>query len=589
VLRLVFDVETDGLLPQLTKLHCIELLNADTGEQWGYGPKEIERGIAELEAADEIIGHNIIGFDIPAIKKVYRDFKTKAKVTDTLVLSHLLHGDLKNEDWERNWRDQDEMPKRLYGSHSLKAWGIRLGDHKDDFDGGDWKAWSPDMQKYCRQDVALNHRLLEHLDTDNWSQESIDLEHQAAELCFRIGNNGWTFDRDKASQLYADLAAERSTIEAELHDLFEPWEIRTPFIPKANNSKYGYEKGVPTEKVTVVEFNYNSRRHIERCLKHKYDWKPKLLTGSGHAQIDEVVLGGLNYPEAQKLSRMFLLQKRLGQLAEGRNAWMKLVNTDGRLRHQIVPSGTVSGRAAHRFPNLGQVPRATQPFGKTCRELFTVPPGFSLVGSDLSGIELRMLAHYLDDGGAYAKQILEGDIHTFNQKAAGLETRDQAKTMIYALCYGAGPARLGEILGAGFKEGKQLQDRFFAGMPAFVSLKRGIQKAADRGYLKSLDGRRVPIRSAHSALNTLLQSAAGCISKKWICLVDTALRDEGLDDRTYTVAWVHDEIQIACLQGIEDHVGTIAGRMAQEAGRAFNLSIPIDAEYSWGTTWADSH
>ena len=286
---------------------------------------------------------------------------------------------------------------------------------------------------------------------------------------------------------------------------------------------------------------------------------------------------------------MFLLQKRLGQLAEGRNAWMKLVNTDGRLRHQILPSGTVSGRAAHRFPNLGQVPRTTQPFGKECRELFTVPPGFSLVGTDLSGIELRMLAHYLEDDGAYAKQILDGDIHTFNQQAAGLETRDQAKTMIYALCYGAGAARLGEILGAGFKEGKALQDRFFSQMPAFAQLKRGIQVAAERGYLRSLDGRRVKIRSAHSALNTLLQSAAGVISKKWICLVDTALRDEGLDDRTYMVAWVHDEIQIACKQGLEDHVGTIAGRMAQEAGRAFQVKCPIDAEYSWGKSWADSH
>ena len=356
----------------------------------------------EDEAADEIIGHNIISFDIPAIKKVYPDFNTKAKVTDTLVLSYLLHGDLKNEDWERNWRDPDEMPKRLYGSHSLKAWGIRLGDHKDDFDGGDWKAWSPEMQKYCRQDVALNHRLLQHLDTDNWSQESIDLEHQAAELCFRIGNNGWTFNRDKASELYAELAAERSTIELELQNLFEPWEIRTPFIPKANNSKYGYEKGVPTEKVTVVEFNYNSRRHIERCLKHKYDWKPKLLTGNGHAQIDEVVLGGLNYPEAQKLPRMFLLQKRLGQLAEGRNAWMKLVNTDGRLRRRRAKWHCVGTRRAS-VPNLGQAARTTQPFGKECRELFTVPPGYSLVGTDLSGIELRMLAHYLEDDGALCK------------------------------------------------------------------------------------------------------------------------------------------------------------------------------------------
>jgi len=585
--RLTFDIETNGLIPELDRIHCLEIKDVDTGQEYSFGPREIELGIDVLEKADEIIGHNILGFDIPAICKVYPDFKTKAKQTDTLVLSQLIKGDLKNEDFITQ---PPELPKRLYGSHSLKAWGHRLHNHKGDFgSNNDWSTWSKEMQEYCRQDVSLTVDLFKYLDTKGWSSESIELEHQAAELCGRIGNAGWTFDLEKARSLYGTLAEIRSKIDVQLQDLFEPWEVSETFIPKRDNKTLGYVKDKPFEKKKTIEFNPNSRRHIEYCLRQKYGWKPKLLTVHGHAQIDETVLGDLNYPEAQLLSKMFLIQKRIGQLAEGKSAWMKLVDDDGRIRHRIISSGTVSGRASHQRPNLAQVPRAAQAFGKQCRELFTVPEGYSLVGCDLSGIELRMLAHYLNDDGEYAKQILDGDIHTANQKAAGLETRDQAKTFIYALCFGAGPARIGDIVGKGPKEGAILRKRFFATMPAFEELQKNCEVAAERGYLKSLDGRKVPIRSAHSALNTLLQSAAGCISKKWICMIDEHLCAEGLDEHAYMIAWVHDEVQVAVRKGYEIDVGDRLRRMAQEAGEHFKTRIRIDAEYSVGQTWADSH
>ena len=585
--RLAFDIETNGLLTELDRIHCLEIKDVDTGQEYSFGPREVELGIDVLEKADEIIGHNILGFDIPAIYKVYPDFKAAAKQTDTLVLSQLIKGDLKNEDFAYQ---PSELPKRLYGSHSLKAWGHRLHNLKGDFGStDDWSTWSKEMQEYCRQDVNLTVDLFKHLDTKGWSAESIELEHQAAELCVRIGNAGWTFDLDKARSLYGTLAEIRSKIDVQLQDLFEPWEVSETFIPKRDNKTLGYVKDVPFEKKKTIEFNPNSRRHIEYCLRQKYDWKPKLLTVHGHAQIDETVLGSLPYPEAQLLSKMFLIQKRIGQLAEGKSAWMKLVDDDGRIRHRIISSGTVSGRASHQRPNLAQVPRATQAFGKECRELFTVPPGYSLVGCDLSGIELRMLAHYLNDDGRYGKLILDGDIHTANQKAAGLDTRDQAKTFIYALCYGAGPSRIGEIVGKGAKEGAILRKRFFATMPAFEELQKGCEAAAARGYLKSLDGRKVPIRSAHSALNTLLQSAAGCISKKWICMIDEHLRAEGLDEHAYMIAWVHDEVQVAVRKGYEIDVGDRLRNLAQKAGEHFKTRIRIDAEYSVGQTWADSH
>lgn len=584
--RLAFDIETNGLLPELDRIHCLEIKDVDSGQEYSFGPDEVELGIDVLEKADEIIGHNILGFDIPAIQKIYPDFKVADKQTDTLVLSQLIKGDLKNEDFTYQ---PAELPKRLYGSHSLKAWGHRLHNNKGEIENNDWSTWSKEMQEYCRQDVNLTVDLFKHLDSAGWSDESIALEHQAAELCRRIGDAGWTFDMEKATTLYGNLSHIRSKIDVELQDLFEPWEVSETFIPKRDNKTRGYVKDEPFEKKKMIEFNPNSRRHIEFCLTKKYGWKPKLLTQHGHAQIDETVLGSLPYPEAQLLSKMFLIQKRIGQLAEGKNAWMKLVNADGRIRHRIISSGTVSGRASHQRPNLAQVPRASQAFGKECRELFTVPEGYSLVGCDLSGIELRMLAHYLNDDGEYAKLILDGDIHTANQKAAGLETRDQAKTFIYALCYGAGPSRIGEIVGKGAKEGAMLRKRFFATMPAFEELQKGCEEAAARGFLKSLDGRKVPIRSAHSALNTLLQSAAGCISKKWICMIDDHLRAEGYDKHAYMLAWVHDEVQVAVREGYETNVGDRLRRVAAQAGSHFKTRIKIDAEYSIGRTWAGSH
>ena len=369
--RLAFDIETNGLLPELDRIHCLEIKDVDSGQEYSFGPQEVELGIDVLEKADEIIGHNILGFDIPAIQKIYPDFKERAKQTDTLVLSQLIKGDLKNEDFTYQ---PAELPKRLYGSHSLKAWGHRLHNNKGEIENNDWSTWSKEMQEYCRQDVNLTVDLFKHLDSAGWSDESIELEHQAAELCRRIGDAGWTFDMEKATALYGNLAHIRSKIDVELQDLFEPWEVSETFIPKRDNKTRGYVKDEPFEKKKIIEFNPNSRRHIEFCLTKKYGWKPKLLTQQGHAQIDETVLGSLPYPEAQLLSKMFLIQKRIGQLAEGKNAWMKLVDADGRIRHRIISAGTVSGRASHQRPNLAQVP-VPQAFGKECRGLFTVPEG----------------------------------------------------------------------------------------------------------------------------------------------------------------------------------------------------------------------
>ena len=585
-MRLAFDIETNGLLDQLDTVHCIVAKDLDTGEFHSFDPTRIPHALELLSRAEELVGHNIMGFDLPALQIVYPDWVYTGRVTDTLVLSRLIHNDLLAEDFAKNYTD-DQLPKRLHGSHSLKAWGLRLLNFKDDYDGG-WSDWSEEMQSYCQQDVEVTASLYAHLKVDEYSSTAIDLEHDLAAICEEIGDNGWTFDEKKAGILYGDLCQQRGALQEELQELFEPWEVHETIVPKVNNSKLGYVKGEPFTKTKVVQFNPNSRRHIQRCLVAKYKWKPKEWTSAGTAKIDETVLASLAYPEAKKLARMFLLQKRIGQLAEGRTAWLRAYTPDDKkIRHKILSNGAVTGRATHRSPNLAQVPKVSVPFGRECRELFTVPRGYKLVGADLSGLELRCLAHYMQDT-EYTKQILEGDIHTYNQKAAGLPDRNSAKTYIYAALYGAGSKRLGEIIGGGAKEGTELKKRFEAAVPSYRTLQSKVIAACERGYLIGLDGRRLPIRSQHAALNMLLQAAGAIICKKWVSLIYHQLKQD-YADTAYIMAWVHDEVQIAVRKGQEDDVGNITRRMAQEAGRAFKITLPIEAEHSVGQTWADTH
>lgn len=588
--RYIADIETNGLLPDVSKIHCLVLRDLDTDEVQTFTSENIKEGLKILYDAEEVVGHNWIGYDSKVIAKLYPSFieGVGPKVTDTMILSQLIKPHIIEFD-ASTAAIRDVLPKRLWGSHSLKAWGLRLNCHKGDYEGG-WETFSQEMLDYCVQDTAVTAEIYRHLMKIKFDQRAIDLEHKMAEVCYYIGNNGWTFDMPKAEKLYATLSKERHELNEQLYDLFPPWIVEEPFVPARDNKTLGYKKGEVFIKKREVVFNPNSRPHIEHCLRQKYGWEPEILTPSGKAQIDETTLGKLEYPEAQKLARFFLLQKRIGQLAEGPQAWMKVVNKDGRIRHSIVSQGTISGRAAHRGPNLGQVPATRLPFGKECRELFTVPKGWKLLGSDLSGLELRCFAHFMDDP-EYTAQVLDGDIHTYNQKAAGLPTRDLAKTFIYATLYGGGDMLIGKLAGGGPRKGRALKQTFEKSVPAFSRLRRNLQTASLRGHLYGLDGRHLYLRSAHKALSQLLQSAGAVLCKQWVLLIDQEIQRHYPDGDCYIVGWIHDEVQIACrTEEIAEHVGRdIATRMARESGEAFKFKIPITAEYQIGNTWADTH
>ena len=598
---LIFDLETNGLLDTLDTIHCIVTYDTETGEYQRYNDQDddtpsIYEGIHTLENADAICGHNIQQFDVKAIKKRAGKFN-HGKIVDTLIISRLIWTDLKDRDYIRiAKKDCPKEFRKLIGSHSLKAWGYRLGILKDGFgDTNDWSTWSKEMEDYCHRDVEVTVRLWEAIAKQDYSQEAIDLEHRVAEILGYQESFGWRFDEEKAEVLLAKLTKRLSVIDAKLQETFQPWQAYVGrFIPKANNKKYGYVKGVPVEKYKTKVFNPASRDHIADRLQTLYGWKPKEFTEAGKPKVDEGVLKGLQYEPVPLLIEYLVISKRLGQLAEGRNAWLKSVK-NGRIHGRVNHNGAVTGRMTHSKPNVAQVPASHSPFGKYCRELFTVDEGYKLVGADASGLELRCLAHYMAkwDNGRYVKEILEGDIHSANQKAAGLPTRDQAKTFIYALIYGGGDAKIGEIVGKGHITGKKLKQKFFKNLPALGTLldRVGTQVNLNK-HLRGLDGRRINIRKAYSAPNALLQGAGALIMKQALVIAwNEAIINKGyiLGEDFMPVGNIHDELQWQVKEEHAENFGKIFVDAMRRAGEHFSFRCPIDGEYKIGDSWAETH
>lgn len=594
-MALIFDLETDGLLDEVSKIHCLVMKDTETGKVSHYvAGTYINHGLERLMQADLIAGHNVIKYDLPVIQKLYPWFTIDpTKVFDTLVATRLIWANIKDTD--NVLLKQEKLPGKLFGSHSLAAWGYRLGNYKGDYSGG-WETFSQEMLDYCVQDVEVTASLFTQIIEKNYSTQALDLEHQVAWLMAKQERNGFHFDMKKAAELLGTLVQRRGELERELKEYFGSWEVQLPdFVPARDNKTLGYKKGIPVKKVKTVEFNPSSRDHIADRLITLYGWKPADFTEGGKPMVDEVVLGKLSYPPCKQLTEYLLVQKRISQLNEGGQAWMKC-EKKGKIHGSINPNGAVTGRATHSYPNISQVPSSGSPYGPECRALFTVPDDWLLVGADASGLELRCLAHFMAkwDGGKYAEILLGGDIHTENQKAAGLSTRNQAKTFIYAFLYGAGDAKIGSITGGAASEGRKLKQKFLRSLPALGRLVEAVQSAAKRGYLVGLDGRHIHVRSSHAALNTLLQGAGALVCKKWLVLLEEHLQAAGLKhgwDGDYAFcAWSHDECQIACrTPEIASAVRKMAEDCVLKAGEYFGFRCPTAGESKVGKTWADTH
>lgn len=616
MLTAIFDIETNGLYADTTEIHCISI-KLDEEETLVYTSRpikgsagSIEEGLAILSEADLIVGHNVINFDIPVIQKLYPNWTYK-DVYDTYIASKLTYPNMLALDANRK-----SLPPKLKGSHSLKAWGYRLRKHKGDFsEDADWSMLTSAMVEYCRQDSVVTHSIYYKLLTRDIPKEALWLEQEFAKIISRQEKYGVYFDMDKAIDLHILLLKEVDEAEEELYKTFKPlktWKQRN--YPANAVKKDGTKSKILLNQEEAgchfndqgewghyieVPFNPGSRQHIARWLQEVYGWKPTDYTEKGSIIINEGVLNALEFPEGKVLAHYFNVKKLLGQLAEGNNAWIKKVEEDGRIHGRVDTLGAVSRRCTHSNPNMAQVPSARAYKGHEARSLFTVPKGKKLVGCDADGLELRTLSHYMArfDNGKYGEAVDKGDkangtdIHTLNQKAAGLPTRDDAKTFIYAFLYGAGDEKIGTITDGTAEDGRRLKEKFFRQLPAIKKLVDKVGQAyRETKTLKALDGNPYHIRSAHSALNTLLQGAGALVMKYYLIFLDRNLSEKFLTGTQYEfVLNVHDEVQIECDEDIAEEVAKIAEDTFSDVTEYLKFRIPLRGTADIGSSWADTH
>lgn len=657
---LAFDIETDGLLDKLTHIKCLNIIDVETGKEERYTDNEfyeepwpdvfgtgelailqgnptkrtgdIAEGLKRLQAADCITGQNIIGFDIPAIKIVHPDFTYDGVLLDTLVMSRVMYPDILDKDFaalKSGRLDESFQKKGLLGTHKLESWGLRIGGQlKGDFTppqyGQTWEnySFSEACDEYCIDDVRTSVSLIKFFQQKEYATQCLDLEHAVAQIIFRQEKFGWFFDTKAAERLTATLQIRKQELFEKCEKVFKPWYVKGKSRVGRNNKKFNTVKDADWHEVSWITFNPASRDHISDRLAAIYGWKPKEYTNNGKPKVDETILDSLPYPEAAVLAEYFTVNKRLGQVAEGKQAWLKQVKADGRIHGRVNTNGAVTGRMTHSNPNVAQCPANHAPYGEECRACWTVPAGKKLVGCDADGLELRMLGNRMAkyDNGAYIKIVCEGekskgtDVHTMNQKALRMNLRDSAKTWIYAFLYGAGNHKLGMIMFNDFDDekklrfttqypegrirdqalsalGKRSRDDMSRGFPALAKLIKKVKAFANKHkYLKGLDGRKIHVRSEHAALNSQLQSDGAVVMKQALVLLDTDLQWDYTPGEHYEfVGNIHDEIQLEVDQEIANDIATRASKSIERAGQVLGLACPLAGGSDIGDSWRDTH
>ena len=597
---LIFDLESDGLYDAVSKIHCLVIYDIQSGRTFSYGPDAIGNAIAHLDSADVLIGHNILFYDIPVLKKLHgTDFK--ARVIDTLICTRLIWP--KETLYDLDDEQYQEVPPKLKGSASLKAWGYRLADQKIEFQ--DFTEYSQEMLDYCIQDVRVTEKLWNHIINQKYPESALVLEHDFAQKINEQIRTGIPFDVDRCLDLVDDLRSKKQKLENELTTLFPPLKRSEIFTPKVNNKKRGYVKGVPFEKVSYDEFNPGSRKQIIERLFNKYKWVPEGKTEKGNPKLDDDVLEKLPFPEAKTLGEYMLINKRLGQIADGNNAWLKLVKNDtGRIHGDVITNGTITGRCSHRNPNCSQVVANGKPYGKQCRSLFHAPYDWDLIGVDAKALELRCLAGYLAlwDEGEYAAMVInpEVDIHTYNQEQFGVANRDISKRLLYGMLYGCGAAKAGTIIDPNEKNetklkrmGRDAINGFMKGVPALKKLKDQIEETiSSRGYLIGLDRRILHCRSSFKGLNVLLQSAGGILMKQVVVNIHNNIENNlnmPHGNNWEQLLMIHDEVQLTCNKKYTEKIREQAMIAFPQAQEFFNFRCKIEGDSCIGSTWAETH
>ena len=618
---LVYDIETKGVdfknpawvfNDEPKQIHCICVIDRETGQEYRFRDVKITGfpssgtimdGLKMLAEADCIGGHNIHGFDIPYAQLLYRDFKPQGFVRDSMTESEMWYpgNELTSQDFKAQAKYRKWIPQWMFGSHSLGAWGLRLGCPKDEYKewckahgiADPFDKWNVELEDYCMQDVRSNVRLFEYLEEKHPYEQAavaVELENKVAPILHKMTQHGVAFDKDAAVKLHSGLAGRQEEIRLQLQDYFPPYMKRDGKLKKSARTmkrfveselgsktrKYKgriqkgwyeyHDEGAVSIPVKLVDFNPGSRQAIANRLMVVCGWEPTKHTDKGAVQVDEEIMKDLPYEPAELITEYLLISKRLGQIASGDQAWLKQ-ERNGRIHGKIKQNGTRTTRGSHHSPNLGQVPKVGKPHGAECRECFGPSKGRVQVGCDLSGIELRALGHYLAryDKGRYAKEAVAGDPHEEARVVCHFNERNNVKTLEYAFLYGAFDTKLGWTVikdktpeqlekliakhGAlndklATKLGRRARQNLEQGINGLDPLVRAVKAAAKRKRMRALDGRWLKVPSQHSALNTLLQHLGGLLAKVWMMLIQEELERQGLVEPLSWVAWPEDKVHL---------------------------------------------
>lgn len=657
----VFDLETVPIdktdrrrLP--STIHCIVVGDVWSGAVQEFGPGDIDRAVVLLHEADRLIGHDIARFDLPVLEQNYGEkWAWGGEIFDTHSVSRMVYAsNIKERSHAfRAKAGKDEaarearLPAKLINAHKLEAWGYRLGIPKQhaDVELSFFEHWSAELQERCVSDVKINMALYQHLlrrsadPEPGWpvcSLSSMLCESRVAYIVGQQERNGVGFDRAGAGALLGVLQEERSGLEQRLRSSVPKWLAPSgpPVSPKRDRvMRKGlpwpvhYSVGAEYQPIERIEFQPSSAQQRWLVLEGReqrrlrlrkqdpvhgpagYGWRATEFTGCGQAITDEETLVGLPYPIIPDLLQYMTVSKRLGQLSDGRQAWLQHEN-HGRIHGGVLPTGTRTGRAAHFSPNLGQVPKCSSPYGPECRALFRpTRPGWVQVGVDAQGLELRMLAHrlYPYDNGAFAKVVLEGDPHTLWMQGTGILIRDNQKTWTYAFLYGAGNEKLGSIILADWRQafakgltdkpapaqhyaeqlGKRSRAKLLQHFGALERLLEECRVNSTRGWFSALDGRVLASPSQHGALNDLLQSDGAIVVKHAMPIWHRRIL--GVGKHWAPMLWVHDEWQAEAEPSIAERVGQIMCEAIREAGERLGVKCRMDGEYKVGRNWRETH
>jgi DNA polymerase-1 len=581
---LIIDSEADGLLDTVTQIWCVCTKDVDTGEikRWKYDRLQEFKEYAE--GYDQWVGHNIISYDCPLFMRflgMHRPL-TPAHVLDTLTLSLLSEYTRKN-------------------GHGLDGWGKTLNFPKGGFT--DFSHYSDEMMDYCENDVELTYKVLRYLQTETAEYDltqALQIEYLTTKYMDKQQQNGFALNVRKTHSLYCELKENRDDKQKTLQDSFPPKGIELCVKPKLKEdgsvSKVGLRCLGDQFQYTAGEFcpvkykafNPGSPKQVLERLDgfwHPIEYtKPSKTHPDGQARITEKNLETLHSdaPEGAHVLARYLMLKSRTKLVE---TWLE-EEKDGRIHGKVWSIGAVTHRMSHSDPNMANVPGPQSPYGERCRSCWTVQDTDKqvLLGTDAKGIQLRVLAHYMADLD-YIEEVVNGDIHTRNQEALGIDSRDVAKTFIYAWLLGAGSGKIGDILGVSTKGGREATDRFLDAYPALKRLKDRAATAAGLGYLVGLDGRRVEIKSEHYALSVYLQSAESIIMKVALHLWNK--RSTHLHYKH--VATIHDEWQTEALRTEAEELGHIQCKAISDAGKLLYCKCPMDGSFTIGTNWQETH